>query len=401
MRHRRFPALDRSGKVGDEVRNGRDELPVGEPPPCALAVHPGAGTLPLAGVEVRVEGGNEFAFALHLEVLDVRMPDGGALLLDFDAEERLHHAEEPGEDGILREVALHFGVRIAVAGFAELFGRIGTVPGLDLVDAEGLLREVVDFARILKRARARALCEVPEEREHFRGVLRHLRGERQFPEIFESEEFGFFAAQFKNSPDDRRVVVRPVVEFRRTSGEGVVERLADASVGAVLHGGKVGRELKREPQARFAGGLRARAVERNRLGGNAGKAAFVQEDELEGVRCIKEVLAEFLRELRELLADRLHALALLFGERGARKLEVADFAADDALTHGRKRFEGVALFDPEILSVERFVLRDAQIEIGRERQRLVEGVAERRRIDDALEVPDRAPGAGKGERSFF
>ena len=108
-----------------------------------------------------------------------------------------------------------------------------------------------------------------------------------------------------------------------------------------------------------------------------------------------------MREEREFLADRLHAIALLFGKRGARELEVADFAADDALTDGRKRLEGVALFDPEILFIERLVLGDPQIEIRREGQRLIEGVAERRRIDDALEVPDRAPGAGKGERSFF
>ena len=221
VRHRGFTACLRGCKVGDKISDRSNELAVFNST-STFAVHPGAGALAFSGIEVSIEGGNFFTVALHFKILDIWMPDGGLSFFDFDAKELFDQAEKSLEDCTLCEVALHFRVGIAVAGFAKLFCSISAVPRLNFIDAEFVSSIGVDLSDVVLCTRFRAAGKIAQKVQYFRRALGHLGRKRQFTVILKAEQRRFFSTQFENALDERRVVKFAAVKFRGACGERTV-----------------------------------------------------------------------------------------------------------------------------------------------------------------------------------
>ena len=312
VREERGRAVDARREVANEIGDGRLQHAV-TVRAGALPVHPGARAFARARIEVRIEARHDLALAKHFEVLHGRVPDACVGRPDRDPEKGFHEREKARKDGGFREVTLHFRVRIAVAGFAELFGGVGLVPALEVLKPERLARKRAQFRHV---ALGRGLCvggQIAQERHHFGGAFGHLRLKRQRAVVRKAEKLRRFGAQREDFRHEGRVVELPAVEFRRARRKRAVERLAQFPVFAVTHEGKVRGELKRHAVARATGGFGLHAIERERIGGNPLQARVVFEVERVGVRRVEQIFAELLGHNRKSLADFLHAGAFRFG----------------------------------------------------------------------------------------
>jgi hypothetical protein len=144
---------DRCREVAGQV--GERKLHVaGDAAPRDGIVHPGAAALGRTCVEVEVEMTDRPAGGVgDLEEAHVRMPFRRIALGDGEPVDGLDHAEHAGQHLRLREVLLHFVVRERIAFGAQLLGDVGEVPGLQVVHAQPVCREGLQFRQVAQRER--------------------------------------------------------------------------------------------------------------------------------------------------------------------------------------------------------------------------------------------------------
>ncbi len=178
VREERRPPPDGGGEVAGEEGHRRLHAR-GEAPAVARIVHPGAAALGLARIQVEVELAHQAPRrVLDREELHVRVPGLGRRRLHAHAVERLDHAEEAAEHGVLREIALHLVVGEGVALLAELLARPRHVPGPHVGEIELGAGELRELGHVALRERLGPRGEVLQEGDDFRRRPRHLRGER-------------------------------------------------------------------------------------------------------------------------------------------------------------------------------------------------------------------------------
>ncbi len=142
VREQRRLVADRAGEVAGEVGHRGLHTGVGQHLAAAGVVHPGAAALAVTGVQVDVELRQQLALRrFDAEEAHVGVPHLGRLRADLHGEQRLHDVEQAVQHGRLREVLLHLLLGEGIAGFAQLFGGVGHVPRLELVDAQRGLGE--------------------------------------------------------------------------------------------------------------------------------------------------------------------------------------------------------------------------------------------------------------------
>ena len=95
---------------------------------------------------------------------------------------------------------------IAVAGLLEPFGRVGQVPGLQLVQAQFVAGEGLQFGAITARERQRAAGQVAQELQHLVRRLRHLGHQRVLRVTGKTQQRSLLGAQGQDAPDQAAVV---------------------------------------------------------------------------------------------------------------------------------------------------------------------------------------------------
>ena len=181
-----------AGQVG---RRGLD--PVAGSAAVARIVHPRAAALAGARIQVEVELADQAAIAFDPVELHVRVPDRRRVGLDLHRKQALHHAEQAVDHFRLGEVLLHFLFGKRVTLLAQLFRRIGEVPGFQRVEAELVLGELAQFGQVAFGKRARTLSQILQKADHLIRAVGHLRHQRHLRIVVVAEQPGFFGPQLE------------------------------------------------------------------------------------------------------------------------------------------------------------------------------------------------------------
>ena len=394
MRHRGGLAGRGFREVADLIGNRCIELALVEAA-GSVAIHPGAAPFRGTGIEVKVELGDQFAVLIfNPEELHIRIPDACVILADMNAVERFDKMEESLEDRVLREVVLHFLVREGVARLTEFFRSEADIPGLKRFDAEFLRGKFPQLLHILQRVGAALLIQITQESDHLFGGLSHLRRERIFSVVTETEERRELLSELKRFTDHRRVIELIGAEFGSAGRERPVGFLTQRAVFRVLEHGDVRGELERDPIAFLAGLFCGFAEKQTGVLGDALQAGIIREIERPGVRRVEEVFGELLREGGKPLADRLHFLALRLRELRAGKAEVPQLIIDDFLADRCQGLKPGGVMHRLVLSVQALILRESDPELRDLREHLVKDAAERLAVIHGHQVAHGTPGAG-------
>ena len=135
----RWPSRTGGAKLHTRCATGVCSAPSGRRQRAAHVVHPGAGALAGAGVQVQVELADQLrplAAALDAEEAHAVVPDRRAVGADAHVEQRLDHAEQALQHARLGEVLLDLLLAEGVARLLQLLGGEGHVPGLQVGQAE-------------------------------------------------------------------------------------------------------------------------------------------------------------------------------------------------------------------------------------------------------------------------
>src|SRR5471032_3020170 len=395
-------AVDRGrfGEIAGQKGHRRLQRARGFDAPAARVVHPRAAALAGARVQVEVELADQLAVAFDAEEAHVLVPGRRRVRRDGHREQALHQAEQAVDDFVFGEVLLHFLGREGVAALLQFFRCVGQVPCFQVIEAQFFLGELAQLGQVLLGERTRALGQVFEEADDLLRVLRHLRHQRHFGEVFIAEQLGFLVAQFQQRDDVLRVV--PLVALAehlallgRLGGVGAVDGLAQRAVVGELQDREIGREVQRELVALlailFGGGARGLLdVVRQ-----AGQLGLVGDQQLVVVGRVEHVFREARRDGRVFFLDVGVAFLLLGRQLGAAHAEVAHGVVDDALARRRQAGEAGVGLDGLVFVEQRLVLRQRGPELGDLGLVIVVGGAQLGRVDHIVQMADDAPGAAQ------
>ena len=171
-------------------------------------VHPGAALLARPGVAIEIELAEQRTGAIgDVEKAHVRVPCRCAFFADRDAVERLDDAEQAGEHADPREntrgTSCSEKAWRAPCSFSAAYA---TSQASSVARPSSVVREFGELGVIALGEGLGPAGQIAQEREHFAGVLRHFRHQRELGEVRVAQERRRLAAQREDACDDRRVV---------------------------------------------------------------------------------------------------------------------------------------------------------------------------------------------------
>jgi hypothetical protein len=159
----------------------------------------------------------------------------------------------------------------------------------------------------------------------------------------------------------------------------------------VLHHRHVARVAQRQLIAAAACRLCARSRRGDDVGGNAGEIRRVVDVMRPRVLAVEHVVVELGRQRREFFLHGLEARLVCIPQVGAAEPEVAQRVLDDLAPHVVEIRERRSLRQRTEPRIRAGILRHVGVKCRDLRQRSVVRVADGRRIDDGVQMPDCAP----------
>jgi len=357
-------------------------------------VHPGAATLRFTGVKVEVELAKQFAGGrFDAEEAHVLVPDWRVVAFETDAEQRFDDFEEATENLVLGEILLYFLLGEGVPLLQELFGNVGDVPGLDVLELQLATREGAQVGNVPFGEGPGLDRHVAQKGQYLGHRIGHFWHQRHFGEAGVAEHLRLFTAQPENLADQRRIVQLGSPEFGGASGVGTVHHRPQTATVGVLHHRQVRRHVQREFPAVVA--ILLGCLGRGLAGvvGQAGQFGLVAHQFGKGVGGVEQVFREFGRKLRKFLRNRLEARLLIVAQLRAGEPEIANLVVDDALPGWRKPGVFSAPGDCLVRGEELEVLTEFGIEARDFGEHAVIRLAPFGDVIDGVQMADNSPRA--------
>ena len=179
-----------------------------------------------------------------------------------------------------------------------------------------------------------------------------------------------------------------------------MKRAPQFAIVGILHHGKVAGHPKRKLPSRASIALGLRARFSLHVVGNAGELPVVLDIKRPAVRRIEQMLFELRTQLRDLFLNCFEARFLVIGQLRAAQTKVAELVVDHAALRGVEGRKLGRRLQRAILAEQSLVLAEVCVKRGDLRQIRMKCVAERRRIDHGVQVPDGAPHAVEAVQAF-
>ena len=323
------------------------------------------------------------------------MPHRRWLFAHGHAEQGFDQLEQALQHTRLGEVLLHLLAAERIARLLQLFGGIGTVPGLQVRQVEALGGKEAQFSQFAVGIGAGTAGQVAHEVQHLLGAARHLGHQRLLGVIAVTQHGRFLSAQGQQFLHQRAVVQSGGAEFAGAGGVGAVDGLAQRAVAGELHQRQPTWRLQAQPVAGLPCGLCSGAGGLPHIGRHTGQLLFVDQ-QAPGVGRVQHVVAELLRQRTHAVLHGSVAFAGRALQLGAAQNEIAQRMAQGLVLRGRQRLRagGFQLgSDGFVLSVQPRVGAQAGAEVDDAGQVGSVRCAQRGRVGHALQMADVAPHA--------
>ena len=388
---RRF-AFGRAGEIAGQ-ESDRFLQRTGETEPALGVVHPGTTALVLAGMQVNVEMRDGVATAiLDIEEAHRRMPAIKIVgLFELDSEQLPGNIEQAIQHFAFRKIRPQLFVANVVFMLAQFLAVIGDVPDLQLAAAVfgfGIRRQLgqIGFGLL-----ARTLGQIEQEVIDLRGALGHFAGQRQGRVIGEAEQLRQFMTRGQRVGNDLCVVelagLRALIgRARAVSGVNLFAQFAIIGIG---HHRQITRPFEGDQVTLHLAGFGAFAGISEGTVRQALERRHIIELASPGHGGIKQLLFEFGAEIGQLLLQFGVAGFFVGWQRDTGQFEIANGFADDMTLGGVQRL--ILIANGQIGLVQIFILLQLGAVFGQQRQRVVVGLAQCRRVADRMQMADARP----------
>ena len=390
VRQQRGPPAHRRRKVADQVRQRFLQRALRAPPATAAAVHPGAGLLAFAGVQVQVEARHGLVSAPDAEEANAVVPDRRCFCANRHVEQRFDQLEKALQHARFGEVLTHLFAAEGVVGLFELFRGKGAVPGLQVRQTQLLPRKLRQGSQLLLGVRAGTRRQIAHKRQHGGRRAGHVVHHGQVRIGLKAQQPGFFQPQFKQFLHRGRVVQFGGAKLAGAGDVGAVQLVAQVAVERMRHHRQVARRPQRQLVAITLLGKGRGACGLAHVFGHA-LHLRIGGPKRKSVGGVQHPLTISLRQRTGPLLDAGVALA-----RCALQFSAAQHKVTQRVAHhpasGRRKQRPLAGRDGLVLGVEPFVGAHAGAEVDDAAQVVAVFGAHFRRVCNPLQVGYMAPG---------